>query len=89
MRGLPTGKPLALYAFSRDAAFCETIRRRTTSGALSINPNPNPNPNPKLNPSPNPNPDPNPNPNPDPNPNPNPRTNHAVQAPLGGRSPCK
>jgi len=37
VRGLPTGKPLALYAFSRDAAFCETIRRRTTSGALNIN----------------------------------------------------
>ena len=37
MRGLPTGKPLALYAFSRDPAFCETIRRRTTSGALNIN----------------------------------------------------
>jgi len=37
VRGLPTGKPLALYAFARDATFCEAIRLRTTSGALNIN----------------------------------------------------
>jgi len=34
---LPTGKPLALYAHTTDAAFVESLKRRTTSGALVIN----------------------------------------------------
>lgn len=37
IKGLPTGKPLALYCFAQDAAFIDVIRRRTTSGALDIN----------------------------------------------------
>ena len=39
VKALPTGKPLALYAFSQDNAVIETIKRRTTSGGLVINDN--------------------------------------------------
>lgn len=37
VRRLPTGKPLALYAFSKDSQFIDTIKNRTTSGGLNIN----------------------------------------------------
>jgi hypothetical protein len=37
IKALPTGKPLALYAFSRDRRVAHAIRTRTTSGALGIN----------------------------------------------------
>jgi len=37
VRGLPTGKPLACYCYSRDSAVIDTISRRTTSGGLCIN----------------------------------------------------
>lgn len=37
VKRLPTGKPLALYAFSSDAKFVSAIKRRTTSGGLCIN----------------------------------------------------
>lgn len=37
VRRLPTGKPLALYAFGSNKRFIETIKIRTTSGGLCIN----------------------------------------------------
>jgi len=37
VRGLPTGKPLACYCYSRDKAFIDAISNRTTSGGLCIN----------------------------------------------------
>lgn len=37
VRRLATGKPLALYAFSSDSKFIDTIKTRTTSGGLVIN----------------------------------------------------
>jgi len=37
IKELPTGKPLALYAFTRDDRVTHAIRTRTTSGALGIN----------------------------------------------------
>lgn len=37
IRHLPTGKPLALYAFSQDSSFIKTIKTRTTSGGLCVN----------------------------------------------------
>jgi len=37
IKDLPTGKPLALYAFGSDATFIKTIKTRTTSGGLCIN----------------------------------------------------
>ena len=37
IKELPTGKPLALYAYSNDHTFINTIKQRTTSGGLVIN----------------------------------------------------
>ena len=37
VKSLPTGKPLALYAFSKDPKFVKAIKSRTTSGGLCIN----------------------------------------------------
>mmetsp|Transcript_6569 Transcript_6569/g.12124 ORF Transcript_6569/g.12124 Transcript_6569/m.12124 type:complete len:538 (-) Transcript_6569:131-1744(-) len=37
VRHLPTGKPLALYAYGSDADFIQQIKTRTTSGGLCIN----------------------------------------------------
>lgn len=37
VRALPTGKPLALYAFGSDSKFIKTIKERTTSGGLCVN----------------------------------------------------
>lgn len=37
VRTLPTGKPLALYCYSRDKSVIDAISRRTTSGGLVIN----------------------------------------------------
>mmetsp|Transcript_1860 Transcript_1860/g.2130 ORF Transcript_1860/g.2130 Transcript_1860/m.2130 type:complete len:536 (+) Transcript_1860:121-1728(+) len=37
VRNLPTGKPLALYAFGTDSNFIKSIKTRTTSGGLCIN----------------------------------------------------
>ncbi|CAK9052500.1 Aldehyde dehydrogenase (Cp-ALDH) [Durusdinium trenchii] len=39
VKNLITGKPLALYAYSKDNKFIETIKTRTTSGGLVINDN--------------------------------------------------
>jgi len=36
-RTLPTGKPLALYCYSRDSAVLKAIEQRTTSGGLCLN----------------------------------------------------
>jgi acyl-CoA reductase-like NAD-dependent aldehyde dehydrogenase len=38
-KGLPTGKPLALYCYARDQAVISQVKRRTTSGGLCINDN--------------------------------------------------
>jgi len=37
VRGLKTGKPLALYAFGTDSGFVDEVRDRTTSGGLCVN----------------------------------------------------
>lgn len=37
VRSLPTGKPLACYVYSRDAATIDTITKRTSSGGMCIN----------------------------------------------------
>ena len=37
VKGLPTGKPLALYAYATDQRFINVIKKRTTSGGLCIN----------------------------------------------------
>lgn len=37
VRRLPTGKPLALYCYSRDNSVIKAISERTTSGGLNIN----------------------------------------------------
>merc|ERR1712048_1509127 len=37
VRQLPTGKPLALYCYSRDSKVIDCITKRTTSGGLCIN----------------------------------------------------
>eukprot|EP00462_Mataza_sp_D1_P019630 CAMPEP_0175138236 /NCGR_PEP_ID=MMETSP0087-20121206/10236_1 /TAXON_ID=136419 /ORGANISM="Unknown Unknown, Strain D1" /LENGTH=536 /DNA_ID=CAMNT_0016421115 /DNA_START=40 /DNA_END=1650 /DNA_ORIENTATION=- len=37
VRRLPTGKPLALYAFTQNPSVAHTIKTRTTSGGLNIN----------------------------------------------------
>jgi len=37
IRNLPTGKPLALYCFSKDSNFIQQVTERTSSGGLCIN----------------------------------------------------
>ncbi len=37
VKHLPTGKPLALYAYGSDPSFVQAIKQRTTSGGLIIN----------------------------------------------------
>ena len=39
VKRLPTGKPLALYLYASDAGVIESVKTRTTSGALVINDN--------------------------------------------------
>ena len=38
-KALPTGKPLALYAYATDKGVIDSVKRRTTSGGLCINDN--------------------------------------------------